>query len=319
MVEVIGALPIKKVEDTPPSIAKEIKNHSPSMELVTDIRRELEEVKTKMDLILSSKMIRSYPGCLSELYLDLIRQEVEENLAERLIGLLVKEVSHPYQDIKLLKRHLNRLIADLIKVDRDIQGDFPKIIALIGPTGVGKTTTLSKLAARFSCDRGMDVALITIDTYRIAAVEQLKTYAEILSIPLEVVFTIEEFKEAIDNHSEADIILVDTAGRSQRNHHALDELKNFVDLTDYKVESILVISATTKYKDMLDIVENFKRVPFERVIFTKIDETTTLGPMLSLLNKTSRRLSYITIGQNVPEDIEVADPNKISRMILNGG
>lgn len=333
MVEVTGALPIHKVNSTcsitkevrPPSIEKFNATTSPSIEELTmaSIKKELEEVKTKMDLVLSSKMSRStrYPGRCGELYLSLARQEVEEDLAERLIEVLIKEVPDGYEDIRLLKRHLGRLIASLIKIDGVIQAevDSPKIIALIGPTGVGKTTTLSKLAADLSCNRGLEVVLVTIDTYRIAAVEQLKTYAEILNIPLEVVFTPEEFKDAIGNHPEADIILVDTAGRSQRNHQAMDELKNFVNRADYKLESILVLSATTKYKDLVDIVESFKRVPFERIIFTKLDETVTFGPMLTLLAKIGQRLSYVTIGQNVPEDIEVANPDKISKMILKGG
>lgn len=338
VVEVTGALPVEKRGSSP--IVKEAKPKSgaliekrfetslgcsPSIEeLVTaDIREELKEIKTRMDMVLGEYRDRPtrYPGRCGGLYLQLIRQEVDEKIAEKLIKTLIKKIPPDrYEDIKPLKTHLRQLIADMIKVDEVVkpqEGSLPAILAFIGPTGVGKTTTLSKLAADFTQNRGMEVVLVTIDTYRIAAVEQLKRYAEILDIPLEVVFTPEEFQDAIEGYLEADLILVDTAGCSQRNLKQIEELRSFINGTRYKIESVLVLSATTKCKDMFDIVNGFKGIPFHRTILTKLDETATLGPALNLLSQIPQDLSYVTMGQNVPEDIEMADPDKIARTILN--
>ena len=181
----------------------------------------------------------------------------------------------------------------------------PTVVALVGPTGVGKTTTIAKLAANFALFEGKSVGLITIDTYRIAAVEQLKTYSEIINLPIEVVYTAAEFKKALNKLKEKELILVDTAGRSQKNKQQLRELKHFFNGRPLN-ETHLVLSANTKLEDLLETAESFREINFNRLIFTKLDETNNLSNIISVVNRIKVPMSYVTIGQNVPEDIEVA-------------
>lgn len=190
----------------------------------------------------------------------------------------------------------------------------PTVVALVGPTGVGKTTTIAKLAANFSLFEGKSVGLVTIDTYRIAAVEQLKTYAEILNLPVYVVYTVSEFKKALLKLEKMDLVLIDTAGRSQKNKQQIRELNQF--FSGRRLHEIhLVLSINTKLEDMLEAAESFKELSFNRVIFTKLDETNNPQNMLDFLEKVQVPLSYLTTGQNVPEDIEVASPEVINKYI----
>lgn len=193
----------------------------------------------------------------------------------------------------------------------------PVVVALVGPTGTGKTTTIAKLASNFTVFDKLKTALITIDTYRIAAVEQLKTYAEILDIPIEVVIEPQDFPESIAHHADADVIFVDTAGRSQRNEEYITELCSFFKMVRPD-EIHLVVSMTTKTSDLFDIIENFQRVNPDKLIFTKLDETSTFGAMLDAVLKMRIPISYLTNGQNVPSDIERADSMKIAEYILAG-
>lgn len=193
-----------------------------------------------------------------------------------------------------------------------------QVVALIGPTGVGKTTTIAKLAANYNLFEGKKVGLITIDTYRIAAVEHLKTYGDIINLPVEVVYTPSDLNQAIANLKDCDLVLIDTAGRSPHNQAMMDELQRFLSNSQIRV-ILLVISATTKYQDMLTIAENFSKIAFTHLVFTKLDETTTLGPIVSLAMNIKRPISYLTNGQNVPDDIEVAKPNKLITQLFKGG
>ncbi|HEX2954003.1 MAG TPA: flagellar biosynthesis protein FlhF [Bacillota bacterium] len=187
----------------------------------------------------------------------------------------------------------------------------PTVVALVGPTGVGKTTTIAKIAAHFVLFERVKVALVTIDTYRIAAVEQLKTYAEIINIPVSVVFTREDYQEALHNYAGYDLLLVDTAGRSQKNQGQIQELQNFFNgVTPDEVH--LVISATTKLQDMVEVVESFADVGYNRIIFSKLDETNEYQSLMALAGRIRMPLSYITTGQNVPDDIEVVTPDRLA-------
>lgn len=195
-----------------------------------------------------------------------------------------------------------------------------KVIFFVGPTGVGKTTTIAKIASRFQVDDKKKVALLTADTYRIAAAEQLRTYANILEVPFRIVYAIEEIEQALIDFKDYDYILVDTAGHSYQNTVQRDNMSKFIHSVDGLVEKevFLVLSATTKYKDLISIADAYKEMADYKLIFTKLDETTTLGNLLNLKLYTGAPLSYVTHGQNVPDDIENFNPQKTVKRLLGG-
>lgn len=199
-------------------------------------------------------------------------------------------------------------------------GKGPKVIFFVGPTGVGKTTTIAKLASRFSVDEKKRVALLTADTYRIAAAEQLKTYASILDAPFKVIYTIEELENALAEFKEFDYLFVDTAGHSHQNQAQKEAMSAFVRCLDGQVEKevYLVLSATTKYRDLLSIADSYKEIADYKLIFTKLDETSAYGNLLNLALYTGASLAYVTYGQNVPEDIEKFNPQKTVKQLLGG-
>lgn len=202
----------------------------------------------------------------------------------------------------------------------DFNGKKPKVIFFVGPTGVGKTTTIAKLASKFKLEDKKKVALITADTYRIAATEQLRTYANILDAPFSVVYSPEELERNIQTVSEYDVILVDTAGHSHRNEEQKENINQLLHTLgcEYEKETYLVLSATTKYKDLLEIVDSYTGITDYSIIFTKLDETSTYGNILNLKLYTGANLSYITNGQNVPDDMEVLDTQGIVKKLLGG-
>lgn len=195
-----------------------------------------------------------------------------------------------------------------------------KIVFFIGPTGVGKTTTIAKLASIFRVDQKKKVALLTADTYRIAAAEQLRIYANILEVPFRIIYTVEEIGKAMEDFKDYDYILVDTAGHSHQNTTQKESMGNFIHSVDGKVERevYLVLSATTKYRDLVSIADSYKSIADYKLIFTKLDETITLGNLLNLKLYTGASLSYVTYGQNVPDDIEEFNPQSTVKKLLGG-
>lgn len=190
-----------------------------------------------------------------------------------------------------------------------------KRVLFVGPTGVGKTTTIAKLAAMQSLWEGKRVVLITADTYRIAAVEQLRTYAKILGIPIEIIFSHEEVKAAMKKHSEADLFLLDTAGRSHQDGKRMDELRELYEA--FSPDAVhLVLASNIKYRDMLDVVDRMGIIPLSALLFTKLDETSTYGPILNILRDFDLPVSFFTVGQNVPNDIEVARGDRLADFLL---
>lgn len=188
-------------------------------------------------------------------------------------------------------------------------------IVLVGPTGVGKTTTIAKMAGRMSLLEKKKVGLITIDTYRIGAVEQLRTYADIMNIPFRVVFTLKEMETALEDMSDRDVVLIDTTGRSSKNTMQISELRAFVDKVNTN-NVHLVVSCTTKDKDVQSIIEGYKSLNYKNVIITKLDETSTYGSILNILDAAKKPLSFITTGQNVPDDIKSITAEELSSLIL---
>ncbi len=183
------------------------------------------------------------------------------------------------------------------------EGRCCRVLAFIGPTGVGKTTTIAKLAARFSLDQNKKVALLTLDTYRVAAVDQLRAYADMLNVPLMICNDNVQVKEALAKFQDRDIVLIDTAGRSQNDIVQLNQLKELLQSVS-NIGSYLVLSATTKEKDLFDIVQKYSFTKVQKLIITKLDETSSYQEVLKLSMKTGIPLAYFTMGQNVPDDIE---------------
>ncbi|PWA13521.1 flagellar biosynthesis protein FlhF [Pueribacillus theae] len=192
-----------------------------------------------------------------------------------------------------------------------------RLLNIVGPTGVGKTTTIAKIAAKAVLKDNKKVAFITTDTYRIAAIEQLKTYATLLNVPVEVVYNEDDFAEAAKKFSSYDLVLVDTAGRNFREHKFVKQLDKTIDFNQ-DMETYLVLSLTSKYEDMKAIVHQFNQLPIEKIIFTKKDETSSFGAMLNVLYEFPLGIAYITDGQNVPEDIIVPSIDYILHCIFGG-
>lgn len=251
-------------------------------------------------------------------YAQLLRQAdlTEENTA-KLLELAGRQISLSPDNDKAARNALRITIKDLLGAPYTIGGETAgqRICYFVGPTGVGKTTTLAKLAARLSLIDNRSVGLITADTFRIAAVEQLKTYSEILGIPLTVIYEAEELRDAIQKYKDKDYILVDTAGRSHRNEEMQSDLASLIGKVE-NPEIFLVISMTTGYKDLISILESYRFLGDYKLLFTKLDEADSLGNILNLRVVSGKPLSYFTIGQSVPDDIEVADAEKVARRLL---
>ena len=259
------------------------------------------------------------PEGLFDTYQRLIENAVAERIAHGLIERVRKQLTpEQLRDPRAVRANLAGLLESMLPTGGPIQvapKDVPRVIALIGPTGVGKTTTIAKLAANFCLREHRKVGLITIDTYRIAAVEQLKTYAEIIDVPLEVATSPYQLKEAAARMADRDIILIDTAGRGQRDAAKIRELCRFFEVVRPD-EVHLVLSSTSAETVLTDTIERFKEFSPDRVIFTKLDEALGFGVILNCLQKADTRLSYVTTGQDVPDDIEVGKSTALAALIL---
>jgi flagellar biosynthesis protein FlhF len=263
-------------------------------------------------------LLPELPAALVPTYSQLIEADVPEVLTRRLVRHVAEtlepdQIDHPDS----IRTALCDAIEQCISVAPPIQAiaGTRRVVALVGPTGVGKTTTVAKLAANFKLTHGARVGLLTVDTYRIAAVEQLKTYAEIIDLPLAVVNDPAEMPRALDEMGAVDIVFIDTAGRSPRDEVKIRELAEFL-LQARPDEVHLVLSAVAGQRSLQSAVERFAVVQIDRLILTKLDEADSLGGLLAVLGLSNRPVSYLTTGQAVPDDIEPADPKRLARLIL---
>ena len=255
------------------------------------------------------------------LYKTMLENEVNEKYATQIIDEIEKSNKPNMPFDYALSNIYQKMILKFGKpagITPAAQG--PKMLFFIGPTGGGKTTTIAKIASHFCVDGGKKVALLTADTYRIAAAEQLRTYANILEVPFRIIYSVEELSQAMRDFKDCDYILVDTAGHSHQNAEQKKVMKELIHSVDgiLEKEVFLVLSATTKYRDLLSIADTYSGMTDYKLIFTKLDETITLGNLLNLKLYTGAPLSYVTCGQNVPDDIEAFNPQKTVKRLLGG-
>ncbi len=258
---------------------------------------------------------------LKLLYHTMLENEISEKYANQIIDELDQMLKPNMPIDYILSNVYQKMILKFGQSSTITPGTRkPKLIYFIGPTGVGKTTTIAKLASKYTVDEKMKVALFTTDTYRIAAAEQLRTYANILEVPFRVIYTVDEMREGIEEFRKFDYILVDTTGHSHQNAEQQEAMKEIIHAVDESLEKeiYLVVSATTKYKDLINIADNYSAITDYKLIFTKLDETTSLGNLFNLKLYTDAQMSYVTCGQNVPDDIEEFNPQKTVKTLLGG-
>ena len=284
-------------------------------EELISMRRMLEKLNLQMEGHGEEKGV--WPPILQRWADHLQNRGISENLVKRLISyvqqtLTPEEWADNSQVYAQIEANVRQICGQIGLIQPGI--GKPRIVALIGATGVGKTTTIGKLAAGFSIVDKRKVALITADMYRVAAVEQLKTYGAIIGVPVEVVMTPTELREALNLHADKELIFIDTAGRSPHHDLHMSELRAFLDKAQPDF-TMLVMSATTQFTDQLRIYQRFEDLT-THLIFTKLDETESAGSILNLLCQTTLPTAYLTNGQNVPEEIEAATPYRIARHVL---
>jgi len=300
----------------PPEPAAEAASSAP------DLAGQMGQIHSLVQQLVRETRQSRHPDVPAELfgtYQQLIGQAVADELAATLIQSLQTELSPDRrQDSAAVREHLQSLIASSLPPQDAIQltdADRPTVVALVGPTGVGKTTTIAKLAADFKLRRHRRVGLVTIDTYRIAAVDQLRTYAQILDVPLEVALSPADLVAAVRRLHDRELILIDTAGRSPSDTIKINQLRGFFDALRPD-EVHLVLSGTSSEAAMLAAAQRFATLGFDKVLLTKLDETVGIGVMLSVLRQIDRRLSYVTTGQDVPADLCEAAAAPLAAWIL---
>jgi len=256
------------------------------------------------------------------LYNTMMENEVDEKYANQIVDDVEKnrKPNQPFDYI--LANVYQKMILKFGKAEGITPAQKgPKTLLFMGPTGIGKTTTIAKIASHYSVNEKKKVALLTADTYRIAAAEQLRTYANILEAPFRVIYTEEELKTAITDFRDFDYIFVDTAGHSHQNEELLDKMRLLLKMAGEagECQTFLVLSATTKYRDLQRIAASYKEITDYQLIFTKLDETSSLGNLMNLKLCVEAPIAYVTFGQNVPDDIEQFNPQKTVKSLLSTG
>lgn len=244
----------------------------------------------------------------------LLDMDIQEGVARALLEAALREirehVSHDLVELSLINK-----TAEILKSAYRREEDA-RFMTFVGQPGVGKTTTLTKMATRFQLLQQKKVALITLYTYRYGSTDQLKVYGETLDVPVEVVMTPAELRQAIEKHEDKDHILIDTVGRSSKNTGQVLELKGFLEVIPGEQDIFLVLNASTKDRDMFRTIKDFRIAHFNKFIFTKTDETETLGSMLNVVSRTGLPIAYYTDGQSIPDDLEKAHPRKLANLLF---
>lgn len=313
--------PSVKSDRVKPSVSREVISETESMGC------EKELIVEKGDALNSKQATKESLNALRSCLLD---REFDPDLASTYVNVMTKiaedKPDHSWT-LRELKDSLKNRYKETAKVRpsifshlKDVGISKPKIMVFVGPTGVGKTTTIAKLATCLSSEENgsYKVALITIDTFKVGAVSQIKYYAQGIKADLEVVFRPEDILPAIDKHSDKDVILIDTVGRGPKSKMQISSLKDFLP-DSLNAEIHLCMSATSRYKDMIETIKAFNHLGVDSLLFTKLDETSTYGPMLSILQKNTRDISYVTTGQLVPGDYRVIDRSYLAELMFSEG
>lgn len=316
-------MPPKKVAQ--PFVAKEapqqevIQQHQMNTSM-NQIQDEIASFKKLLKAQNSAAVSVQYPEVLKKVIDQMERQELNKELVTSISDELFDIYKNSREELSeaqmkrfakmALRQELDGLAMKGISYEK-------KYINVLGPTGVGKTTTIAKMAARAVLEKRKKVGFITADTYRIGAIEQLKTYANLLQAPVEVIYNYEDYKLATEKLADCDLVLIDTAGRNYREAKYVEDVANLIDLND-DMENFLVLAITAKQNDMEAIIEQFSAYPISKFIFTKLDETNTIGTIVNLMVKYNKGLAYYTNGQEVPEDIVEASLDKIIDLVFQG-
>lgn len=314
--------PIQKVQ---PIHQEPVKPHDPQID---NLKSEMDEIKQLLKTYIQAPHQEATP---QEEHVPEVPQEnieadtrailealdLNDSIIDKVMGIVKRQVSLTPQNKAMVKSAIKQAMKEYIgePFTLDDFSNEQRVFMFVGPTGVGKTTTLAKLAAKLSLIDNKKVGLITADTYRIAAVDQLKTYSEILGIPLSVVYEASELGDVMFKYKDKDVILLDTAGRSHKSEELARDLQDLMNHLE-KPEIFLVISLTTGYKDIVSILDAYKFIDEYKLIFTKLDEASSYSNILNIKVESGKQLSYLTTGQSVPDDIEVAESEKIVSYIV---
>jgi len=288
-----------------------------------ELKQNVKELKSLVSSIMEKgktvpqPAVNGFTGEWAVFYNRLIDSEVKKEIAHRLIKEISENDNLPHDS--LAEKKFVSALADFFPVagPLKLKNGSPVKVAFVGPTGAGKTTTLAKLAAHCCINKQKKVSIITADTYRIAAIEQIKMFAEIVKVNLQVIFSPDELDDALKECAGDDIVFIDTAGRSQRNTEHMGELNTFISRLQPD-EVHLVLSATTKDSDLADIIQRYNSVNVNRLLFTKLDETVRIGNIFNIVNECRIPVSYFTIGQSVPDDIELAQIARFVKHLWEG-
>lgn len=284
------------------------------------LEKQLLEKRIEEPIEEKTEEINQNMAFIQLVYNQLLHNEVDEKYVNQIISEIEGKLKKDATLDNILSSVYQKIILKLGQPHEiEIENNKTKFVFFIGPTGVGKTTTIAKIASSMKLGKKAKVALLTSDTYRIAAVEQLRTYANILGIPMQVIYSGDELKGIYEEYKEYDLVLVDTAGRSHKNIEQRDDIEKILKSVDASVREVyLVLSATTKYNDLVKITENYSKITGYHLIFTKLDETISIGNIFNIRMLTNADLSYITWGQNVPDDIGRIDPQETAKQLLGG-
>ncbi|MBB4823913.1 flagellar biosynthesis protein FlhF [Sporosarcina luteola] len=322
MVEVVAGFDEPTVKHVPSAVHHVTEHVSEKTASLPDmdLNKEMKEMKRLLKQMQQSSRLDHYPDDLKPLLAHLESQELDRSL----IAQIGNEI---FARMKTEKRDFS-IIEQIEMTEAILREEFGKLsfggttftkkyVNVLGPTGVGKTTTIAKIAARALLERKKKIGFITTDTYRIAAIEQLRTYANLLQAPVEVAYNANDFQSAIEKLEDRDLLFIDTAGRNYKEEKFVRDLQSLVDFS-LEMELYLVLSVTSKEEDMKAIINQFNTLPIQRFIFTKVDETGSIGPIFNLMKEYQMGVAYYTDGQEVPEDLVEATLDSLISLLMEG-